>query len=1605
MPPSPNPIWESPTLPKSLRGYLEARAATLDQREEQGAVVITFPEGTANPPELSIGGYRDATVRLQRIRLPASGAPNSAVTEGSLCPSVSSASGLPVLLRWLPTDAWLIEWKVGANADRPTLARLAELNFTDGLEGIADVLKVLGASEIAFNALSLVVDPADDVVLLVHFAVEKLANPWALVPGKVELKELGVALDVHHPADPWRRRLTGSIRGKLTINRADIGFVLSNQPTLNNSVGRWLLTPAEDRLTLGDIFAWFADLGLGDPKSAVPEWASGLKDTLALESLAMELDPQVGAVSMLRGAVSYTPDAGANDAAVPGAKARFGLEKVRMGVAVEYPFGSGPREVTLDFSVRARVFSKRFELSGSARTGGRWHLRGECYEALSVVDAITELIGAPDDKAKGVLGDFELLLDRPQLTLSSGGSFSFDGAVLVQRKSGLPFDLPFGKLTVLPAVLRVRGDVLGTRYSLALAFALDTAGGPVFNEIALDLEFSSGRASSPVLVEARSSIRFPLAKRQVLEAPSEGPGADWFAPEPTDHLAVSLKGTYVGGQDGGFSFLGTIGAVALNPVIESLIGQDLPKTFPQLRSTGLELSFDTRTGAFGFRGGVTAGKVAFLLDIASDGKSKQTSIAGALVGDLDLGTFLKLFQLADRVEDGSVALTAAGFRYTSSKEEDQIDLVTTWGTTGRLSCALYRDKRKANARYEPMVVVYPGDTPWMTRGAVRWASAERKDINLFTPPTRDQVAQAKGAVGLLGGGAAETFRKGISLGATFNLKGTFVEKRLGLSDPIGLEIADKITLKLPSGDITLDTSGKDLSLQVDAQSSPTPPALPPAAASPAATPTATAAPADGEKTVRFETTLSPALILDKLSPSTEGADTAGTWRSYLGNCVVLSNIGLTLHTKPKPAVTVFADVAVNIGTWVSVAVNTVAVKLTPSSLSLEGIKRLTADFDVQGASLSIDIPPWIKGGAAVLKVPDEGGLQVLGVGELQLMKKVRIGALAFLRLKRGADAYSLDAGFGFVFATGLAIPLPPAPAVLTGIAGGFGYNVVPKLPTRAEDVPDNALLRLMRGSESDFSAKGMLDRLDGFRRSVEVQPGSWCVVVGLTLTLARMIDCALLAVVESRRTGLEVSVLGVADFTLGAKPGTGGTTLGRVQLALLARWSSAAGSVVVLGAITGESWLFDPKCRLQGGFALCFWYDGAHAGDFVVSLGGYSPLAPKRAHYPALDRVGLRWKVSDELSIYGESYLTLDRYGLQLGCAAGMSYRTAKVTLEAHYSFDAIVEWAPLYYEARLRISVHVEIRVAITLRLGLDVDVHLWGPPFGARIHVEVELWPFNPSFTVALGASYEDAQFERNNVPFSRVVELAAGAKDASTLKFVSGESPAVLVAGSAAVTPASRSHRFAAERPCAADATSVSLESAIPLTELCYGSKAERRHAAGGERGLQVRPKRWEKVTSSLVVMVYELIARRGAEAARREVPAPWELTPVRSQPLESLWVIPKDRDRPWEIERVELITAVQVTPPSTNTGARFDRVTLAKEMSRTDKYLRANALRGPAPAVAASASAVADALNEDRAIVQEALVRVGFAVGQCAKKGFRTLEATPMKVNGREWEVQT
>lgn len=299
---------------------------------------------------------------------------------------------------------------------------------------------------------------------------------------------------------------------------------------------------------------------------------------------------------------------------------------------------------------------------------------------------------------------------------------------------------------------------------------------------------------------------------------------------------------------------------------------------------------------------------------------------------------------------------------------------------------------------------------------------------------------------------------------------------------------------------------------------------------------------------------------------------------------------------------------------------------------------------------------------------------------------------------------------------------------INGLSAGFGCNRTLKLPP-IEEVHNFPLVRASL-DEDYFKGKSIQDAMFMLREYIQPSPGDYWFAVGIRFSSFEMIlSFAMLSVSFGHE--VEIALLGMAKMTIpnNAPPGM---AIVYAELALRAVIRPEEGTVMVEGRLTSESYIFSRNCHLTGGFALCFWLSGTHAGDFVVTLGGYHPRFVRPPHYPEVPRLGINWQVTNELTITSGLYYALTSSCIMAGGKLSAVYQSGAIKAWFIAYVDFLLNWKPLYYTADMGINIGVEAHIRIPLGLftvsfsiavHLNVELHIWGPEFAGCIDVDLNV------------------------------------------------------------------------------------------------------------------------------------------------------------------------------------------------------------------------------------------------------------------------------------------
>lgn len=384
----------------------------------------------------------------------------------------------------------------------------------------------------------------------------------------------------------------------------------------------------------------------------------------------------------------------------------------------------------------------------------------------------------------------------------------------------------------------------------------------------------------------------------------------------------------------------------------------------------------------------------------------------------------------------------------------------------------------------------------------------------------------------------------------------------------------------------------------------------------------------------------------------------------------------------------------------------------------------SVDYGLQGLAVTMSNPPLtISGG---LYLSEESGRQ-LYTGEVMIrFQKLGLTALcSYGELEGGTPSL-----FAFIM---LEANLGGPPVFyVTAIAGGFGYNRAIRIPNKVEDVEKFPFVAAAMGQGSLRASMTPAEVLTVMNRDITLQDNQYFASLGARFTSFGIAESFALVNVEFG-TYFRLSLLGRSRITLpvGAKE-----PIVYLEMGIKMVLAPDDGIFSIEGAVSNASYLLDRKCKLQGGFAFCFWFGKReHAGDFVITLGGYRK-GFFRPHYPEPDRIGVNWNITDHLNLSAEFYFALVPAGIMMGGQMNLTYELGRLKAWIRVWAEFFMKWKPLLYYVSVGVFAGVSYRwdffpFYTTFKVELGADLELWGPPFGGRAHIS--WWVI--SFTIRFG------------------------------------------------------------------------------------------------------------------------------------------------------------------------------------------------------------------------------------------------------------------------------
>ncbi|MGD2087091.1 MAG: hypothetical protein PVH61_12990 [Candidatus Aminicenantes bacterium] len=397
------------------------------------------------------------------------------------------------------------------------------------------------------------------------------------------------------------------------------------------------------------------------------------------------------------------------------------------------------------------------------------------------------------------------------------------------------------------------------------------------------------------------------------------------------------------------------------------------------------------------------------------------------------------------------------------------------------------------------------------------------------------------------------------------------------------------------------------------------------------------------------------------------------------------------------------------------------------------------DYTLDLAGLDISFnggPVSISGGFLKDELPG-GDIQYTGQAQIQA-NQFALGAFgSYAVVTDPQDNKKYTSLFIFAY---LNAPLGGPPYFyLSGLCGGFGFNRRINIP-RANDIEG---FPFVAGIENPAVLGGSQEKpptnMEVLKKLgttiVPPERGTYWLAAGIQFGSFQLINAKAVIFLEFGKD-FEVQLIGLGGIKL---PKTGRTYVG-AELAIKVGYKDSIGLFAAEAALTSNSYVLDPACKLTGGFAFYIWVKdnpgGASAGEFVLTLGGYSPFFKPLKYYPTEPRLGFSWHVlKSNVSIDGGAYFALTPSAVMAGGSLKALYHSGGLKAWFTAQADFLISWKPFHYHIFIGVSVGASYTVKViwttTFKVELGAEVEVWGPETAGR--VTVKWWVI--SFTVYFG------------------------------------------------------------------------------------------------------------------------------------------------------------------------------------------------------------------------------------------------------------------------------
>jgi hypothetical protein len=565
-------------------------------------------------------------------------------------------------------------------------------------------------------------------------------------------------------------------------------------------------------------------------------------------------------------------------------------------------------------------------------------------------------------------------------------------------------------------------------------------------------------------------------------------------------------------------------------------------------------------------------------------------------------------------------------------------------------------------------------------------------------------------------------------------------------------------------------------------------------------------------------------------------------------------------------------------------------------------------FNIQGLGISFSNEVvTISGAFLKLPVKPPVTLEFAGTATIQL-KAFGISAVGSYVQFSGQTSM-------FVFANVNGAFGGPPFFFVTGFCGGFGYNSRLRIPGQNE-VYQFPFVSSLSNPGVLGPSPGPTDVLQkimgGDNPWVSPSAGDIWLAAGIQFTTFQLVNSTALLIAEFGNKFL-LALVGISRARF---PMVGDMVYAYVELQLEALFDPGEGEILFTAVLSPNSFLLDKNCHLTGGFAMVFWFGPSkYAGDFVLTLGGYSPYYKPPTHYPQEPRLGFNWAIDASISISGGVYFALTPAAVMAGGSLDATYHSGNLKAWFNAHADIIIWYNPFHFIADIGISVGASYKLDMglcttTLTVELGADLTLWGPPTGgtATIH-----W-FVISFTVDFGAALTTGIEKQTWDDFQKVLPAPGDVVKIVPLTGLMNGPVAPDKANGSGVRKAMALKDGKDDKPwiVRSDSFQFTTSSSVPLTELYIDGDATPVKTGGA---LNIKPMQATGLTSKKTLSIIS------KETGINVLDDTWSIDTVAGSVPNALWGTGSSRELPKDGDLVKGQLSgfmIKVPPPVIGSG---------------------------------------------------------------------------------------